>query len=152
MRFEEEVMKDPVENFLASYPSDIKEIARELRTIIRSIMPEAHEAIYHDVVNYSLSASMNERLVYLAMLKNYVRLGFMFGGYLPDPDKMLVGEGKRLRHIKVSTLKEAQQPALKRLIQAAWTDGRAHIAQMKEGQHKKIMSSKRSQWTPRLGP
>ena len=91
-------------------------IARKLRTIIKSVMPQAHEMIYHEVINYSLSPSMAERLVYLAVMKNHVRLGFMFGGYLPDPDHMLAGEGKQLRHVKVSTLKQASQPALKRLV------------------------------------
>ncbi len=131
------MMSDPIEQFLAPYPPEIQAIARKLRTVIKSVMPQAHEVIYHEVINYSLSPSMAERLVYLAVMKNYVRLGFMFGGYLPDPDHMLAEEGKRLRHVKVSTLKEASQPALKRLVQAAWADGQTHIAQMKKQRRKK---------------
>jgi hypothetical protein len=30
-------------------------------------------------------------------MRDYVRLGFMFGGYLEDPNQMLEGTGKRLR-------------------------------------------------------
>jgi hypothetical protein len=59
-------------------------------------------------------------------MQEYVRLGFMFGGTLPDPQHLLVGEGKRLRHVKVRSRQEAANPALKRLVRAAWLDPQMH--------------------------
>jgi hypothetical protein len=52
-------------------------------------------------------------------LKDYVRLGFYYGGGLPDSKKRLVGEGKRLRHIKIHSLVEADRPEVRRLLVAA---------------------------------
>ena len=52
-------------------------------------------------------------------MKDYVRLGFYYGGALPDPRKKLVGEGKRLRHIKIYSLVEVDRPEVRRLLAAA---------------------------------
>lgn len=53
------------------------------------------------------------------------KTGFFWGGNLPDPDRLLPGTDKRLRHVKVRTLKEADQPGLKDLVEAAWADAEA---------------------------
>jgi hypothetical protein len=67
---------------------------------------------------------MGDRVIYICPMKDNVRLGFMWGGQLPDPEAILEGEGKRLRHIKVRTMTEAGRPALKRLVRAAWAHAR----------------------------
>jgi hypothetical protein len=51
----------------------------------------------------------------------------MYGGGLPDPERMLEGTGKWLRHVKVRTVKAAGDPALERLVEAAWTDAITHM-------------------------
>ena len=61
--------------------------------------------------------------------KDYVRLGFLRGTQLPDPDQKLIGEGKWLRHVKVRNLKEAEHPALKRLVEAAWAYAKSEMKQ-----------------------
>jgi hypothetical protein len=60
-----------------------------------------------------------EIFAYICPLKDYVRLGFYYGGLLPDPSKLLVGEGKRLRHIKIHSLDEAERPEIRDLIHEA---------------------------------
>ncbi|MGE5224760.1 MAG: DUF1801 domain-containing protein [Omnitrophica WOR_2 bacterium] len=60
-----------------------------------------------------------EIFAYICLLKDYVRLGFYYGGTLPDPARLLVGEGKRLRHIKIYSLEEAARPEIADLIKAA---------------------------------
>jgi hypothetical protein len=44
-----------------------------------------------------------------------------------------LGEVKWLQHKKVYILEEAGQPVLKQSVKAAWANGKAHIAPMKEG-------------------
>ena len=116
-------MVDPIEQFLAGYPPDVQAISRQLRAMVKSHMPErAKEVLFasQNHIGYSLSESMRDRICYICPMKDYVRLGFMFGGYLADPDQMLEGTGKRLRHVKVRTLEAASHPALERLVEAAW--------------------------------
>ena len=56
--------------------------------------------------------------------KAYVNLGFYRGTSLSDPLGMLEGTGKDLRHVKVRSLEQAEQPAVRELIAAAVADRR----------------------------
>src|ERR1041385_9321088 len=100
-------MLDPIEEFFAGYPPDIQTISRQLRMMVKAAMqaatPQAREVLFarHNHIGYSLSDSMRDRICYICPMRDYVRLGFMYGTHLADPEQMLVGEGKRLRHATV---------------------------------------------------
>ena len=128
-------MPDAIEAFLAGYPPEIQAISRVLRAMVKGTMPpQAREILFasQNHFAYCLSASRADTICYICPLKEYVRLGFMFGAHLSDPDQMLVGEGKRLRHVKVRTQEAANHPALKQLVEAAWVD--AHSNEQQKGE------------------
>src|SRR5438552_3699905 len=110
-------MADPIDQFFAGYPPEVQAISRKLRVMMNSAMPpEAREVLYatQNHVGYLWSASRGDMICYICPMRDYVRLGFMYGGFLPDPEGMLVGTGKRLRHVKVRTLQGADDPAIER--------------------------------------
>ena len=127
-------MLDPFEAFFAGYPPDVQAISRKLRAMVRGTMPEANEVLFarHNHIGYSFTESMHDRVCYICPLQDYVRLGFDFGGHLADPERMLEGTGKRMRHVKVRTLKEADNPVLKQLVEAAWADAITHMKTKKK--------------------
>ncbi|HEV2120933.1 MAG TPA: DUF1801 domain-containing protein [Candidatus Bathyarchaeia archaeon] len=116
-------MPDPIEEFLSNYPEEIRRISAELRKITRNTMPKAHEFLYYDAINFSLDDSPLGRICYISPTEKYVTLGFLFGAQLDDPDHLLQGSGKRARHIKIRTLKETKNSALKELVKVAWSHG-----------------------------
>ena len=59
---------------------------------------------------------MTESHVYIMPKEAYVNLGFFHGSSLKDSDNLLEGTGKKMRHVKVRSLKEVQNPALRTLI------------------------------------
>lgn len=122
-------MLDPVDEFFAGYPPEIQAISRALRAMVRATVPDAIEipVTHQDHVSYALTAYPRYTIVYICPLPTYVRLGFMFGGTLPDPEHLLEGTGKRLRHNKVRTLAAAQNPALADLVRAAWATAPIHL-------------------------
>src|SRR5215831_743 len=122
-------MPDPIEEFFGGYPPDVQAISRKLRAMVNAAMPDSKETLYanQNHLGYSATGSYADRIVYICMLKDYVRLGFMWGAHLPDPNQILVGDGKRLRHVKVYTLKEAEKPAREKLVVAAWADAPTRI-------------------------
>jgi hypothetical protein len=120
-----------VEAWLANLHPDLQVITKELRTVANKNMPDAHEFIYHDAIGYSVNDSPFDRICYIApQKKGYVNFGFFFGAGLPDPKKLLIGEGKRLRHIKIWNVEEAKNPALARLIAATWKEASESIAKI----------------------
>ena len=126
-----------VQAWLANLEPDIRSITKQLRAVARKHMPGAHEFIYHDAIGYSVSDSPFDRICYIApQKKGYVNFGFFFGAGLPDPQKLLIGEGKRLRHIKVWNVDEAKNPALAKLIAATWKDAQKSVAKVHVGMKK----------------
>ncbi|HEY1407341.1 MAG TPA: DUF1801 domain-containing protein [Promineifilum sp.] len=65
---------------------------------------------------------MMDGYAYLIPMKGYVNLGFYKGTSLPDPDGLLEGTGKDLRHVKIRSLEAAGRPEVRRLIAAAVTN------------------------------
>jgi hypothetical protein len=48
-----------------------------------------------------------------------VNLGFPRGAELPDPNHVLEGDGKAMRHIRFATLRDLERPFVRRYIQTA---------------------------------
>ena len=58
----------------------------------------------------------------------HANIGFFHGAALADPEGLLEGSGKRLRHFKVRWGEAVNEEAIKALINAAYLDIRARIA------------------------
>ena len=65
---------------------------------------------------------MSQHYAYIAAQRSYVNLGFYHGAMLPDPDGLLEGTGKRLRHVKIGDVATASSPAVARLLRRAIAD------------------------------
>jgi hypothetical protein len=126
-----------VQSWLANLAPDIRAITKQLRAVARKNMPKAHEFIYHDAIGYSVNDSPFDRICYIApQKKGYVNFGFFFGAGIPDPEQLLIGEGKRLRHVKIWSVDEAKNPALAKLVAATWKDAPESVAKVHAGRKK----------------
>lgn len=114
---------DDVTNLLADYDDTVQAIARRLRDLVLDVMPQANEVVTgHKNISYSTDAGMMKGgMVYIAPFKDSVNLGFVDGIDLPDPNNLLAGTGKRLRHIKFKTTEQVDllESQLRELLQAA---------------------------------
>jgi hypothetical protein len=101
---------------------DVAKIAYKLRDMIEDVYPDVVEiakpAEQHAVYAIELN-KVDEIFGYLCPRNNYVRLGFYFGTAFPDPGGLLLGTGKRLRHIKVYTMADAERPEIRGLVEGA---------------------------------
>jgi hypothetical protein len=61
---------------------------------------------------------------YVNAFKGHVNVGFFNGAHLDDPFELLVGTGKRMRHVKIKPSEVVDAHALDELIRAAYLDGR----------------------------
>ena len=59
---------------------------------------------------------------YVNVFRSHVNVGFFQGAALPDPAGLLQGTGKRMRHVKLRPETAANDAALRRLIDAAYSD------------------------------
>lgn len=116
-------LPDAIATLLDAYPEPVRGLTLRLRDLVLEVMPEAIETTSgHKTLNYSTAAGvMKGGMAYIAPLKDSVNLGFQDGVDLPDPDGLLAGTGKRLRHVKFTEAAqiEARSAALRALLVAA---------------------------------
>lgn len=93
---------DEIKTLLGDYNEVVQATATRLRSLVLQVMPDANEVVTgHKNISYSTDAGMMKGgMVYIAPFKRSVNLGFMDGVDLNDPQNLLEGTGKRLRHIK----------------------------------------------------
>jgi hypothetical protein len=70
---------------------------------------------------------MTDGYAYIMGQARHVNLGFFHGVDLPDTGGRLEGAGKKLRHIKIATLADANAPSTRTLIESAL----AHMLNLK---------------------
>jgi hypothetical protein len=111
------------EDILIESTPEIAKLAWKIRGVILEVAPAAVEviSIKDRVAGYGFNTKMRSQLVYIALPKGWARLGFYFGGELPDPEHLLEGEGKRLRHIKMRSDQDLDKPAVRELVRLAMT-------------------------------
>lgn len=107
---------------LSGSSSHVKEIAKRLRKLIIDLFPEVVEVPWpkQKIIGYGVGPKkMSEHFCYIGAHREHVNLGFYYGAKLSDPEGILEGTGKKLRHIKVRKVEEVAQPALRHLVQSS---------------------------------
>jgi hypothetical protein len=108
--------------FLGAYDPHIAELALALREIILEEAPDASESIYQVytvAIWFGFSGKMKDMFCYIATNAGHVNLGFPRGATLRDPNRVLEGEGKTMRHIKFASLRDVERPFVRRYIRTA---------------------------------
>ena len=113
--------KQEAKEFFASYSKEVQELAWKARDLIFSVAPDISETVYPQmkVIRYGTDGNKMSGLVFgLMPTKNGVSIGFMHGTSLPDPEDLLKGSGKNLRHVKLKSPEDVARPALRNLLEA----------------------------------
>jgi hypothetical protein len=124
-------MNHGFEEILATATPEVAELARQANAVLRDVMPAIVEVAWptQRIIGYGVGPKkMSEQFCYIAVFKSRINLGFYYGSDLPDPEYLLEGSGKQLRHIKISQLSQLENPALRDLVVAAST----HLPKLKK--------------------
>ena len=135
---------------LQPYGDVIEKLALAARKLILEEAPEASEFVYEVYTiadHFTFTERPGDAFVFTTTHANWVNLGFNFGAALPDPDGLLRGEGKWIRHVRIARAEDLDAPALKTLIRAAIAE--AERPEGKAGKprtvvHRATIASKRS--------
>lgn len=117
---------------------DLVQLAKEplwpimdrLRSIILEIDPDACEVVRlgDRAATYGCGPrKMIEGYSYIMPFAKWVNLGFFRGVSLPDPQNLLEGSGKKLRHVKMRSLTDTERPGVRQLIMDACAERRSAL-------------------------
>ena len=118
---------DGVQDWLARLAPDGTIVVGALRRLIAEAAPGAHEIVYHDALGYGPTDKGFDRVFYISAFKDHINLGFFYGAGLEDPDALLAGGGKQMRHVKIRSSDSMPNAAIRRLLDAGWPAGLARV-------------------------
>lgn len=105
---------------LASHTPDVQAAARMLEDVIRTELPDV--AVQYDPGNgllaFGRSMKMRDLLFALIPHAGWVNLQLADGAFLANPDGLIEGTGKRIRHIKVTSAERARSNPVRDAVRA----------------------------------
>ncbi len=107
---------------LLPYGEAIQKLALAARKLILEEAPEASEFVYEVYTiadHFTFTDRPGDAFVFTTTHANWVNLGFNFGAILPDPDALLRGEGKLIRHVRIAKAADLGVPGVRELVREA---------------------------------
>ena len=117
---EEAVLEADVDRLLAEHSPAIQAIERALRGMIRGEFPDAVEQVDfgNKLIAFGRSMKMRGLLFAIIAHASWVNLQLADGAELPDPDGLIEGTGKRIRHVKIRSVEAASSAPVLAIIRA----------------------------------
>jgi hypothetical protein len=127
LRFSGAVKRDPaIDRWLRRQRVALRAFAEEWFARMRQCGDDVRE-LMHD--GCPVACVGDAPFGYVNVFQAHVNVGFYNGARLDDPGGLLEGAGKRMRHVKLKPGREPDLAALGDLIDAAYTEMRARVAE-----------------------
>lgn len=120
LRLNGAVERDPaVDAWMKEHRGELGDIAHRWFEVLRKCGDEVRELV-HD--GCPVACLGDAPFGYVNVFRSHVNVGFFRGAALPDPTHLLQGTGKFMRHVKLRPGAAIDGAALRRLIEAAYSD------------------------------
>ena len=119
------VERDPaIDGWMKEHAGELGAIAQKWFKVMRECGDEVRELLHDGCPTACLG---DTAFGYVNVFTSHVNVGFFQGASLSDPARLLQGTGKFMRHVKLKPGTAANAAALRRLIEAAYSDIKARV-------------------------
>ncbi len=119
------VRRDPsIDAWMNEHAGELGAIAQQWVEVMRKCGDEVRELL-HD--GCPVACFGDVPFGYVNVFTSHINVGFFQGAGLPDPDGLLQGNGKFMRHVKLRPETPLDAVALSRLIHAAYSDMKSRV-------------------------
>ncbi len=120
LRFNGAVKRDPaIATWLADQPTELESLAKPWFARMRRCGADVRELMHDGQATVCVG---DAPFAYVGAYKAHVNVGFFHGASLPDRAKLLEGNGRYMRHVKLEPGVAFDESALEELIAAAYRD------------------------------
>ena len=120
LRFPSAIKRDPaIEIWMRAHSGELGAIAQHWFELMRACGDDVRELL-HD--GHPTACVGDAAFGYVNAFKAHVNVGFFRGAEIADPDGLLEGTGKFMRHVKLRPERDVNTTALMTLIETAYTD------------------------------
>ena len=109
---------------MQEHAGELGAIAQRWFEVMRDCGDDVRELL-HD--GYPTACVADAAFAYVNAFRAHVNVGFFRGAEIADPEGLLEGSGKLMRHVKLRPDGDVNTAALTRLIEAAYADMRARL-------------------------
>jgi hypothetical protein len=115
-----ESLEGEVDRLLADHSPEVQAATRAIRAVVQEAMPERDERVDfgNKLIAYGWSMRMRDLLFAIIPHRAHVNLQLADGAELPDPTGIVEGTGKRIRHVKIRSIEQANSEPVRSLIRA----------------------------------
>ena len=125
LRLNGAVERDPaIDAWMNEHRGELGAIAHKWFEVMRKCGDEVRELL-HD--GCPVACLGDVPFGYVNVFKSHVNVGFFRGETLPDPACILLGSGKRMRHVKLRPGSATDAASLCKLIEIAYSDIKARV-------------------------
>jgi hypothetical protein len=125
LRFPSSVQRDPaIDHWMKEHSDELGAIACHWFEVMRKSGSDVRELL-HD--GHPTACVNDAAFAYVNAFKAHVNVGFFRGAEIADPEGLLEGTGKFMRHVKLKPGSDVDTSALERLIDTAYTDMRERL-------------------------
>jgi len=119
-RFPRAIKRDPtIEVWMHEHSGELGLIARRWFEVMRACGNDVRELL-HD--GHPTACVDDAAFGYVNVFKAHVNVGFFRGAEIADPEGLLEGTGKFMRHVKLKPERDVDPTALTKLIKTAYAD------------------------------
>lgn len=125
LRFDGALDRDPaIDAWFRERAGELGDIAQKWFEVMRECGDEVRELL-HD--GCPVACLGDAPFGYVNVFKSHVNVGFFQGAGLRDPARLLQGNGRFMRHVKLRPGVAVDAGALRGLIEAAWADMKERV-------------------------
>jgi hypothetical protein len=120
LRFPTSVKRDPaIEVWMHAHSDELGTIAQQWFAVMRDCGDDVRELL-HD--GHPTACGVDAAFAYVNAFKFHVNVGFFRGAEIADPQHLLEGTGKFMRHVKLRPDSDVHATTLTKLIKTAYSD------------------------------
>ena len=125
LRFNGAVERDSaIDMWMKDHAGELGDLALQWFGVMRNCGDEVRELL-HD--GCPVACLGDVPFGYVNVFTSHVNVGFFQGAALKDPDRLLQGTGRFMRHVKLKPGTEVNTAALHQLIATAYSDIKARV-------------------------
>jgi hypothetical protein len=115
-----DALEADIDRLLAEHTAELQEIERALRATIEGEFPGVVVQVDfgNKLIAFGRSMKMRGLLFAIIAHQSWINLQLADGALLPDPDGLIEGTGKRIRHVKIRTVEAASSAAVVAVVRA----------------------------------
>jgi hypothetical protein len=110
-------------SFIDKFSPEVARLARAARVRIRKLVPGAAELVYDNYNALAIAFGPTDRasdaIMSIALYPRWVSLFFVRGVQLADPQGLLRGSGRKMRHIVLERAEVLDTPPVRALVRTA---------------------------------